>query len=240
MSYFCWWEELNTKGWVLQRWVSYVCNTPRVQHLNRWGKSGVCWMPVRGTQRWETWKEVPPPSDLSTPSVTVHWHLPPTTDLGSSRCFPPPASSPSLGSTSPGEAGVREVEGAGPVLCNEAPGDAVGRQREGRGIPAAARLRCCHQKMSCQLQFCAERDWHRNRKQYSVLRGVATHLSGVLVGRQGYSAAQEKYTAQFTSSRDRLMAKWAIPMDTSKYTTSLTTWIIEPKSALSAALKKDY
>lgn len=148
---------------------------------------------------------MPPPSNLSTPSFTVHWHLPPTTDLGSSRCFPPPASSPSLGS--PGEAGVREVEGAGPVLCNEAPGDAVGRQKEGRGTPAAARHRCCHQKMRCQLQFCAERDWHCNRKQHSMLRAVATHLSGVLVGRQEYSAAQEKCTAQFTSSRDRLMAK---------------------------------
>ena len=37
-----------------------------------------------------------------------------------------------------------------------------------------------------------------------------THLSGVLVGRQGGSAAQAGFTALSTPSRDRLLARWSI------------------------------
>lgn len=42
------------------------------------------------------------------------------------------------------------------------------------------------------------------------LAAAVTHLSGVLVGRQGCSAAQEGSTAQFISSRDRLLARRSI------------------------------
>lgn len=46
------------------------------------------------------------------------------------------------------------------------------------------------------------------------------HLSAVLVGKQGFSAPQKEFTVQFTSSKDRFLARRSIP-----------TWIQQTRSA---------
>lgn len=152
-----------------------------------------------------------PSYNLSTPSSRASWSQSPTTNPGSSSHLPPPTSSHLLSRSNGGGAGLREVEGGGPVLSTEALGDAEGRQRDERRNPAAARLRGWHQKMRCKQQFWAERSWHHNRKWHSVLQTLScscSHSSAWGAGGQtGVFSFSGRFTAQLTSSRDRLLAR---------------------------------
>lgn len=99
--YFCSWEDLNAKGWILQKWASHAHNTHHIQwSLNGWERKAGCaeclgeapnsgklepgWLPV-GSQLHHITCLHPPPerAGLSLPLpilaaavIFLHQHLP--------------------------------------------------------------------------------------------------------------------------------------------------------------------